>query len=275
MASQKKKDVHQTESKKQETARRIASAVKNPSSLKSKTQSQAKCVRTPATLRRDTNQINKDGVTCNLALENQAIKRKKLEGRKTRQISNVKTHILPHKARPGVVNGSNSNVTTPSRSRTMYIRDPSAVPFVSMAEMMRKFQSGTRDLNLPPRPSSISHGGVSQVMQRKPKLKLTRPKEPAFETSQRVRSVKLKSSAEIEEEMMAKIPKFKARPVNRKILEAFIISRWDRAQLGCILRTLASFHDCSGLSVSVCKSPLYGVGVSDIELAFYFICRVL
>ncbi|XP_071714812.1 protein TPX2-like [Rutidosis leptorrhynchoides] len=224
MASQKKKDVHQTESKKQETARRIASAVKNPSSLKSKTQSQAKCVRTPATLRRDTNQINKVGVTCNLALENQAIKRQKLEGGKTRQILNVKTQILPHKARPGVVNGNNSSVATPSGSRKgerkMYVRDPASVPFVSMAEMMRKFQSGTRDLNLPPRPSSISHGDVSQVMQRKPKLKLTKPKEPAFETSQRVRSVKLKSSAEIEEEMMAKIPKFKARPVNRKILEA-------------------------------------------------------
>lgn len=54
-------------------------------------------------------------------------------------------------------------------------------------------------------------------MQKRPKLTLTRPKEPAFETSQRVRSNKLKSSAEIEEEMMAKIPKFKARPVNRKV----------------------------------------------------------
>lgn len=55
------------------------------------------------------------------------------------------------------------------------------------------------------------------MMQTKPKLKLTRPKEPAFITSQRVRSVKIKSSAELEEEMMAKIPKFKARPVNRKV----------------------------------------------------------
>lgn len=54
-------------------------------------------------------------------------------------------------------------------------------------------------------------------MQRKAKLRLTRPKEPEFETSQRVRSVKIKSSAEIEEEMMLKIPKFKARPVNKKV----------------------------------------------------------
>lgn len=54
-------------------------------------------------------------------------------------------------------------------------------------------------------------------MQRKPKLTLTRPKEPEFETSQRLRPVKIKSSAELEEEMMAKITKFKARPVNRKV----------------------------------------------------------
>lgn len=51
----------------------------------------------------------------------------------------------------------------------------------------------------------------------KPKLTLTRPKEPEFETAQRVRSVRIKSTAELEEEMMAKIPKFKARPLNKKV----------------------------------------------------------
>lgn len=58
---------------------------------------------------------------------------------------------------------------------------------------------------------------VAGATQRKSKLTLTRPKTPEFVTSQRVRSVKIKSSAEIEEEMMAKIPKFKARPVNKKV----------------------------------------------------------
>lgn len=52
--------------------------------------------------------------------------------------------------------------------------------------------------------------------QMKPKLTLTRPKVPEFETAQRVRSTKMKSSAELEEEMMAKMPKFKARPLNKK-----------------------------------------------------------
>ncbi|XP_023768846.2 protein TPX2 isoform X1 [Lactuca sativa] len=208
----------QTVSKNHQTARKIASALKNPSSLKSKSQSsQLKATKTPA------NQTNK---TPNLFVqENQAIKRQKLEGGKTRQILNIKTQILPHKARPGfVTNGHNTNLPTTSRKeeRKMYVRENAQIPFVSVAEMMRKFQSGTRDLNLPPRPSSISHGDSNnQIMQqRKSKLTLTRPKEPTFETTQRIRTIKLKSSAELEEELMAKIPKFKARPVNKKILEA-------------------------------------------------------
>ncbi|XP_076937041.1 protein TPX2-like [Bidens hawaiensis] len=187
-----------------QTARKI----NNLSSLKSRNQSQAKGSKTPATVKRDTNNNN-------LALENQAVKRQKLEGGKTRQILNIKTQILPHKPRPGVINATTPAAkTTRIEERKMYVREQAPVPFVSMAEMMRKFQSGTRASS-----SSLPHGD-NQVMQKKPKLKLTRPKEPAFETSQRVRSVKLKSSAELEEEMMAKIPKFKARPVNRKILEA-------------------------------------------------------
>lgn len=63
---------------------------------------------------------------------------------------------------------------------------------------------------------SIEVNAVS-IIQMKPKLTLTRPKEPEFETSQRVRSVRVKSTAELEEEMMAKIPKFKARPLNKKV----------------------------------------------------------
>lgn len=54
-------------------------------------------------------------------------------------------------------------------------------------------------------------------MRRKLKLTLTRPNEPEFVTAQRVRPTKVKSSAELEEEMMAKLPKFKARPLNKKV----------------------------------------------------------
>ncbi|KAF2306496.1 hypothetical protein GH714_018662 [Hevea brasiliensis] len=56
--------------------------------------------------------------------------------------------------------------------------------------------------------------------QRKSQLTLTIPKELELETGQCVCSVNVKSTAEFEEEIMAKIPKFKARPLNKKILEA-------------------------------------------------------
>ncbi|KAJ6960988.1 hypothetical protein NC653_038863 [Populus alba x Populus x berolinensis] len=103
--------------------------------------------------------------TTNLAQENQAIKKQKLEG---------------------------------GRSRQVYVREQAAPgPFVSTAEMMNKFQSNTRGLSMPHLNNSISHDGPASVIQRKPKLTLTRPKEPEFETAQRVRSVKIKSSAEM------------------------------------------------------------------------------
>lgn len=60
--------------------------------------------------------------------------------------------------------------------------------------------------------------GAVFFVQNRPKLTLTRPKEPEFVTSQRARPLNVKSSAELEEEMLAKIPKFKARPVNKKVM---------------------------------------------------------
>ena len=55
------------------------------------------------------------------------------------------------------------------------------------------------------------------ALQGRPKLVLTRPKEPELQTSHRVRAVRVKSTAELEEEMLAKIPKFRARPFNKKV----------------------------------------------------------
>lgn len=57
---------------------------------------------------------------------------------------------------------------------------------------------------------------ATSIIQR-PKLTLTRPKDPQLETAHRVRAVKIKSSAELEEEMLLKIPKFRARPLNKKV----------------------------------------------------------
>ncbi|CAN1230983.1 Protein TPX2 [Linum perenne] len=159
-----------TDSKKYQSARQVSSLVKNhpPSVLKSKSQaqsSQAKCVK-PWSIKKP-------------------------------------PQPLTHKSRLGL---STSNSNTASKiqkeERKVYAREPAVQnPFISTAEMMKKFETSTRDLSLPPG---------------KPKLTLTRPQEPAFETAQRIRPVKIKSTAELEQEMLAKIPKFKARPVNKK-----------------------------------------------------------
>ncbi|EOA36809.1 hypothetical protein CARUB_v10008388mg [Capsella rubella] len=203
--------------KKQQTARKIASLLKNPSALRPKNQSQLSQAKGShqKSVKRETSVRNMVSTT-NLIQENQAIKRQKLDDGKSRQILNPKPTTLLHKTREGLVNtGFNvcPSVTkyTPKENRKVYVREKIA-PFVSTAELMKKFQTSTRDLSLP-------HANTS-LLQNRPKLTLTRPKEPEFVTSQRARPLRIKSSAELEEEMLAKIPKFKARPVNKKILAA-------------------------------------------------------
>ncbi|XAR55534.1 hypothetical protein NMG60_11035631 [Bertholletia excelsa] len=219
-----KGDQLQTHTKKHQTAKKIASMFRNPSALKSQNRSQLSQAKStkPASVRRETN-LKNGSATPNFAQENQPIKRQKLEGGKSRQILSIKPQTFPHKSRPGHVSSSanlcSSTAKTRKEDRKVYVREPAA-PFVSMAEMMKKFQSNTREMSLSRMSSSLSHDDAASIAQRKAKLTLTRPKEPEFETAQRVRAVKVKSSAELEEEMMAKMPKFKARPLNKKILEA-------------------------------------------------------
>ncbi|PHT40284.1 hypothetical protein CQW23_19138 [Capsicum baccatum] len=170
-----------TDSKKRQTAKKIASILRNPSALKTKAhlqQSQLKKNSNPASARKQA--ITKSAVgTYNLAQENQAIKRQKLEGGKSKP-------NLPHKAKVGVA----------SSSSTL---------FALTAEVHKQDRKDD----------------PAGKMQRKHKLILTKPKEPEFVTAQRVRPTTVKSSAELEEEMMAKIPKFKARPLNKKVDPGF------------------------------------------------------
>ncbi|XP_030546293.1 protein TPX2 isoform X3 [Rhodamnia argentea] len=224
MASQKGDVV--TNSKKCQTAKKIASLIKNPSSLRPKQNLQSSLAKKskPECVKRNTN-VKNSAATPTVAQENQAIKRQKLEGGKSRQILNVKPQILPHKSKLDLASRTSSVCSSSANKagkedRKVYVREP--VPqFISTAEMMKKFQSCTRDLSLPHLRSSLSHDIGASNIQRKPtKLTLTRPKEPELETAQRIRTVRVKSTAELEEEMMAKIPKFKARPLNKKILEA-------------------------------------------------------
>ncbi|RID49060.1 hypothetical protein BRARA_I05525 [Brassica rapa] len=188
--------------KKQQTARKMASLLRNPKGSHQKS----------VLMIRETS-VKKNMVaaaTTNLIQDNQAIKRQKLDDGRSRQILNPKPTTLLHKTRQGLVNtGFNvcPEVTkqTQKENRKVYVRER-VEPFISTAELMKKFQTST-------------HAKAS-LPQNRAKLTLTRPKEPEFVTSQRARPLRVKSSAELEEEMLAKIPKFKARPVNKKVLAA-------------------------------------------------------
>ncbi|KAG2262026.1 hypothetical protein Bca52824_069105 [Brassica carinata] len=182
-------------------------------------QSQAR-VTNQKTFKRETN-VKKLVGTSGLVQENQAIKRQKLDGSKSRQILNPRPTTLPHKTKQGLVNTSFDlfpSVTKETRTenRKVYVREQ-ITPFVSTAELVKKFQTSTRDLSLP------------HVQNQPRPMTLTRLNEPEFATSQRIRPVRLKSTSELEEEMLAKMPKFKARPLNKKILEAPALSAPQRS----------------------------------------------
>ncbi|KAL6199616.1 hypothetical protein ACLB2K_029400 [Fragaria x ananassa] len=187
-----------SDSKNRQTAKKISSMVRNPSGPRGKRHLHTSQIK-PYTMKREESVKNATG-TSMLARENQAIKRLKLDAGRSRQILNPKPQTLLHKSKLGHTSATHFStaIKTQKEDRTIYVWEPAA-PFVSMAEMMNRFQSSTRDLSLPHANGSLSH--------MKPKLTLTRPKEPEFEISQRVRSVRVKSTAELEEEMMAKIPK--------------------------------------------------------------------
>lgn len=83
----KRIDPRKTESNKQKTAKKIASMLRNPSALKSKTTPQLSQVMStaPSSMRKQA--IMKSAVgTPNFGQENQAIKRQKLESGKARQL---------------------------------------------------------------------------------------------------------------------------------------------------------------------------------------------
>eukprot|EP01018_Ginkgo_biloba_P016911 Gb_32374 [translate_table: standard] len=145
------------------------------------------------------------------AQENQAVKRQKLEGGRLRQVLNVKEQPLPHKAPSKLFVSRDLSAATEKT-----VDDPKERQYISTAKV-RRFQTKAPEWfqNRPLCHDDDIHGIPQQA-----KLKLTIPKEPALGTAQRSRPLRVKSTAELEEEMLAKMPKFKARPLNKKILEA-------------------------------------------------------
>ncbi|KAI0527384.1 hypothetical protein KFK09_002984 [Dendrobium nobile] len=202
-----------------QTAKKAASLIKQPSGLKPKNctpaqptgaiKPQKSTTKCPGSIRA------KNAISIDISQDNQAIKRQKLEGGGFNKIHNVKAPVLLHKSKPGL-SGGNEFFTLGIKGHQEQRKE--VAPYVSTAEMVQKFQSRTREIELPQN-RSFSQDTFSSIQMR-PKLTLTRPKEPELETAQRVRAVRIKSSAELEEEMLAKLPRFKARPLNKKILEA-------------------------------------------------------
>ncbi|KAL6657984.1 hypothetical protein ACP70R_005764 [Stipagrostis hirtigluma subsp. patula] len=148
-----------------------------------------------------------------VAQENQAVKRQKLDDGRTRQILDVKTRVLHHKGRDGLAGSTDLTQSSMRRSHDAHSAKE-VTSYVSAAELVKKFESGTRGLDI------LHNSSHEDAAASRPKLMLTRPKEPQFQTANRVRAVRVKSSTELEEEMLAKIPKFRARPFNKKIAEA-------------------------------------------------------
>ncbi|RWW05108.1 hypothetical protein GW17_00031636 [Ensete ventricosum] len=200
------------------TTRKNASMMRQPSALKPKTKSPIQSSKGT----KGKNIINslaaKSSMAAEIAQENQAVKRQKLDDGRSRQIHNIKNRVLLHKPRLGITGGTDM-FTSAAKELVLCVMKQEVSPFISAADMINKFHSRTRDLDLSLN-RSLSNDDTASVIQRRPKLTLTRPKNPELETAHRVRAVRIKSSAELEEEMLAKIPKFKARPLNKKIFVA-------------------------------------------------------
>ncbi|URE11401.1 Cell cycle regulated microtubule associated protein [Musa troglodytarum] len=165
-------------------AKRIANLIRQPSTLKQKSKSPTQSLKSTKrknVIKCTSNIAAKNSMGNDIAQENQAVKRQKLHDGRFRQIHNVKNGVLYHKSRLGFTGGT---------------------------DMLTNVEK------------SLRKSDTASVVHRRSKLTLTRPKDPELETAHRVRAVQIKSSAELEEEMLAKIPKFKARPLNKKILEA-------------------------------------------------------
>ncbi|KAK6919613.1 hypothetical protein RJ641_015517 [Dillenia turbinata] len=112
--------------------------------------------------------------TPGLAQENQAIKRQKLERGRIRPAIAIYGRLAPSHT---VLRLNQINMKEMS-----YVREP-ATPFVSMAEMMKKFQSSTRDISMPLN-TSASH-------LKKFNLYTNKAQDTEFETANRVRSTKI------------------------------------------------------------------------------------
>lgn len=184
-------------------AKRLDSSVCGTKEVKNTKQAKARCIK-EMSLRKE------KAAQKSAAQDSQAVKRQKLEGGRLHQVINAKEQLLPHKV-PSKLAVSKELCAAKEKSA-----DGPKDRHCFSSSKVRRFQPKVPEkLHTQPLPWEMNAGGIPQQA----KLRLTVPKEPELETAQRARSIRVKSTAELEEEMLAKMPKFKARPLNKKILE--------------------------------------------------------
>ncbi|KAL1345912.1 protein TPX2 isoform X3 [Arachis hypogaea] len=163
--------------------------------------------------------------------ENQAIKRQKLEGGKARQILYVEPQNLPRKLPLGVTNGNTNISSSNSKMQINAVKGSAAQKQMKPRPKEPGFKTDQAVASASVRSTTDLD---PEMVPRMPKFKaqplnkkenpwkpvLTEPKTPTFQTSLRARPQKMKSSVELELEKLARKPKFKARPLNKKIFES-------------------------------------------------------
>ncbi|KAL6138046.1 hypothetical protein ACLB2K_063332 [Fragaria x ananassa] len=141
-----------SDSKNHQTAKKISSMVRNPSGLRRKSHLHSSHVK-QYTMKREENVKNVTG-TSMLAQENHD-RSWMLEDLDRLLIPNPK-HCSTSQNWVIPVPHFSTAIKTQKEDRTIDVREPAA-PFVSMAKMMNRFQSSTRDLPLPHANGSLSH----------------------------------------------------------------------------------------------------------------------
>ncbi|MCO5604005.1 hypothetical protein L7F22_058162 [Adiantum nelumboides] len=147
--------------------------------------------------------------------EKQACKRQKLEGGRFGQVMHTKTPraaaplTVPHEFHFLTEKRAHIHKETGQCSLESQAQS-SSLPYIPIAEMVQRFQMNLLG-------EFMSQDKIA--LSRKRCLRLTHPKEPMLGTSMRARPPSVKSFAEQEEEILASMPKFKARPLNKRILE--------------------------------------------------------
>ncbi|URE26413.1 Cell cycle regulated microtubule associated protein [Musa troglodytarum] len=205
------------------TTRKNASMMRQPSALKPKTKSpiqSSKSTKGKNIIKRPGSLAAKSSMATEIAQENQAVKRQKLDDGRSRQIHNIKNRVLLHKPRLGLTGGTDMSTSAAKgcleeKSSRKIFEAPSfpALPkSVPQPPIFQEFHLKTMD-------RANQHAETSSSNQNKP-FRLTEPRPPHLETSLRARPPTIKSTQELELEELEKIPKFKARPLNKKILES-------------------------------------------------------